>query len=69
MIKIKSMMYTKTSKLEKKQRELKVEMQMIKQGRKNTKYFVNLKKRHYKNSLIRQPKIDDDKFVTSDKDI
>ena len=28
-----------------------------------------MKKRHYKNGVISQLKIDDDKFVTSDKDI
>ena len=37
---------------------------------KNTKYFLNLEKRHYKlNGVISQLKISDDKFVTSDKDI
>ena len=39
------------------------------EGEKNTKYFLNLEKRHYKNDLISQLKINDDKFVTSDKDI
>ena len=39
------------------------------EGGKNTKYFLNLEKRHYKNGVISQLKIDDDKFVTSDKDI
>ena len=38
-------------------------------GEKNTKYFFNLEKRHYKNGVISQVKIDDDNFVTSDKDI
>ena len=36
---------------------------------KYTKYFLNLEKSHYKKGVISQPKIDDDKFVTSDKDI
>ena len=39
------------------------------EGEKNTKYFLNLEKRHCKNGVISQLKIDDDKFVTSDKDI
>ena len=39
------------------------------EGEKNTKHFLNLEKRHYKNGVISQLKIDDDKFVTSDKDI
>ena len=34
----------------------------------NTKYFLNLEKRH-KNGVISQLKVDDDQFVTSDKDI
>ena len=39
-----------------------------KEGERNTK-FLNLEERHYKNSAISQLKVDDDQFVTSDKDI
>ena len=39
------------------------------EGEKNTKYFLNLEKRHYKNGVISQLKINDDEFVTSDKEI
>ena len=68
--------------LEKKQRELeqiiehktkgailRSKCRWYNEGEKNTKYFLNLEKRHYKNDVISQLKIDDDKFVTSDKDI
>ena len=69
-------------KLEKKQRELeqiighktkgailRSKCRLYNDGEKNTNYFLNLEKRHYKNGVISQLKIDDDKFVTSDKDI
>ena len=36
------------------------------EGEKNTKYFLNLEKRHYKESTIDQIKIGDNTFVTSD---
>ena len=36
------------------------------EGEKNTKYFLNLEKRHYKQSTIGQIKIGDNTFVTSD---
>ena len=39
------------------------------EGEKNTKYFLNMEKRHYKQGTISQIKIDDNNFVTSDKDI
>ena len=39
------------------------------EGEKNTKYFLNLEKRHYKNGVISQLKIGENRFVTSDKDI
>ena len=39
------------------------------EGEKNTKYFLNLKKRHFKNGVISQLKIGENKFVTSDKEI
>ena len=39
------------------------------EGEKNTKYFLNLKKRHYKNSVITQFKVSDTDFITSDKEL
>ena len=36
------------------------------EGEKNTKYFLNLKKRHYKQSTIGQINISDNTVVTSD---
>ena len=39
------------------------------EGEKNTKYFLNLEKRHFKQGTISQIKINDREFVTSDKKI
>ena len=39
------------------------------EGEKNTKYFLNLEKRHYKQGVISQLKLDDKNFVTTDKEI
>ena len=39
------------------------------EGEKNTKYFLNLEKRHYKQGVISQLKLDDENFVTTDKEI
>ena len=39
------------------------------EGEKNTKYFLNLEKRHFKISTISQLKSTDQEFVTSDKEI
>ena len=39
------------------------------EGEKNTKYFLNLEKRHFKNSVISQLKVNDNDFVISDKEI
>ena len=36
---------------------------------KNSKYFLNLEKRHYRNGVISQLKIKEDEFVTTNKDI
>ena len=36
---------------------------------KNTKYFLNLEKRHYKQGAISQLKLDDENFATTDKEI
>ena len=38
-------------------------------GEKNTKYFLNLEKRHYKQGAISQLKLDDENFATTDKEI
>ena len=39
------------------------------EGEKNTKYFLNLEKRHYKQGTISQLKINDDNFITKDSEI
>ena len=39
------------------------------EGGKNTKYFLNLEKRHYKQGAISQLKLDDENFATTDKEI
>ena len=39
------------------------------EGEKNTKYFLNLEKRHYKSSVITQLKVSDTDFITSDNEI
>ena len=39
------------------------------EGEKNTKYFLNLEKRHYKQGVISQLKLDDENFVATDKEI
>ena len=39
------------------------------EGEKNTKYFLNLEKRHFKQEAITQLKVDDENFVTTDKEI
>lgn len=38
------------------------------EGEKNSKYFLNLEKRHYKNGVISQLKLGDNEFISSDKD-
>ena len=37
------------------------------EGEKNTKYFLNLEKRHYKQGAISQLKLENENFVTTDK--
>ena len=37
-------------------------------GEKNSKYFLNLERRHFKQSAITQQKADDENFVTTDKE-
>ena len=39
------------------------------EGEKNTKYFLNLEKRHFKNNVISQLKLNNEEFITSDKEI
>ena len=39
------------------------------EGERNTKYFLNLEKRHFKNGVISQLKIGENEFVTSDEEI
>ena len=39
------------------------------EGEKNTKYFVNLEKRHFKQGAITQLKVDDENFATTDKEV
>ena len=39
------------------------------EGEKNTKYFLNLEKRHYKQGIISQLKVDENNFITSDQEI
>ena len=39
------------------------------EGEKNTKYFLNLEKRHYKQGIISQLKVDENNFITLDQEI
>ena len=39
------------------------------EGEKNSRYFLNLEKRHFKQGTISQIKINDDEFITTDKAI
>ena len=39
------------------------------EGEKNTKYFLNLEKRHFKNGVINQLKIGENAFTTTNKEI
>ena len=39
------------------------------EGERNTKYFLNMEKRHYKQGVISQLKINDDETVNTDKEI
>ena len=48
---------------------LRSKSQWYNEGEKNTKYFLNLEKRHFKQGTISQLKINDAHFVTSDKAI
>ena len=43
--------------------------QWYNEGEKNSSYFLNLEKRHYKQGTISQLKINDTFFVTTDRDI
>ena len=70
------------SELEKKRRELETiieyqtkgailrsKSQWYKEGEKNSKYFLNLEKRHCKQGTITQLKINDQDYIQSDRDI
>ena len=48
---------------------LRCKIKWYNEGEKNTKYFLNLEKRHFKLSTISKLKIADQEFVTSDKEI
>ena len=48
---------------------LRSKSQWYNEGERNTKYFLNLEKRHYKQGTISQLKINETDFVTSDKAI
>ena len=39
------------------------------EGEKNSKYFLSLEKRHYKNGVISQLKLGENEFASSDKEI
>ena len=39
------------------------------EGQKNTKYFLNLEKRHCKQATITQLKVSEDDFISTDKEI
>jgi hypothetical protein len=39
------------------------------EGEKNTKYFLNLEKRHFKNGVISQLKTGENEFAMSDKEM
>ena len=70
------------SELEKKRRELETiieyqtkgailrsKSQWYNEGEKNSKYFLNLEKRHCKQGTITQLKINDQDYIQSDRDI
>jgi len=48
---------------------LKARCRWYNEGEKNTKYFLNLEKRHYKQGVISQLKLGNENFVTTDKEI
>ena len=48
---------------------LRCKIKWYNEGEKNTKYFLNLEKRHFKMSTISQLKSTDQEYVTSDKEI
>ena len=39
------------------------------EGENNKKYFLNLERRHYKQGTISELKLDDEQFVSTDKEI
>ena len=46
-----------------------VECRWYNEGEKNSKYFLSLEERHYKNGVISQLKLGDNEFASSDKEI
>ena len=42
---------------------------MVHEGEKNTKYFLNLEKRHCKQTTITQLRVSEDDFISTDKEI
>ena len=48
---------------------LRSKSRLYNEGEKNTKYFLNLEKRHCKQATIAQLKIDDNAFALTDKEI
>ena len=48
---------------------LRSKVKLFNEGEKNTKYFLSLEKRHYKQGTISQLKINENDFITSDQNI
>ena len=48
---------------------LRSKSQWYNEGEKNTKYFLNLEKRHCKQRIITQPKVNDNDLICTDKEI
>jgi len=46
--------------------DFQIQVSMYNEGKKNTKYFLNLEKRHYKQGTITQLKINNKDFIQSD---
>ena len=54
--------------LSNKRRYFEVAEPLVQRGEKNTKYFLNLEKRHYKQGTISQLRINNDNFITKDSE-
>ena len=55
--------------LSNKRRYFEVAEPLVQRGEKNTKYFLNLEKRHYKQGTISQLRINNDNFIAKDSEI